>query len=379
MKVTGPVETKHTSFLFQKSFNTMEDPRRTDKGNFYYPLQEIFFLSISAMLCGFNSWLAISTFGEEKLEWLRKFFPFENGTPSHDALGKVFSKLDPVMFSECFTNWVSSLIELMDGEIVAFDGKTIRGSGAAGKGKKALHIVSAFAAGNRICLGQTGVDAKENEIVAIPELLDLIEIKGCTVTIDAMGCQKKIAKKIRQKEAHYLLMVKDNQQELKSQVQKMFEFKRPNDTHEDLDAGHGRVENRKCESISDLKFFDTKEDWFDLNTVVRIKSERYDKKTGKTGMDTRYYISSLPSDAKSILNAARSHWAVENTLHWNLDVVMKEDSALKKNGNSAQNTNIMAKIALYMLEKEKSVKKTKPQKMNKAALNDRYREKLLML
>ncbi len=181
---------------FIKHFFDLPDPRRTTKGHFYYPLEEILFLVISAVLSGVEDWTNISFFGNAKLEWLRRFFPYKHGVPSHDVLGKLFSRLDPVKFSECFTNWINTVSSLTEGEVIAIDGKSICGSGDSGNPKSALHVVSAYATENKLCLGQVTVDKKHNEIVAIPKVLELLAIKGCVVTIDAMGCQKEIASQI---------------------------------------------------------------------------------------------------------------------------------------------------------------------------------------
>ncbi len=376
MKDTGPVAVEATNNLFTESFKVLEDPRRTTKGYFYYPLDEILFLCISAVLSGMSSWLGIETFWGEKLPWLRKFFPYENGTPSHDVLGKLFARLDNGAFNECFASWANSVSELAEGETVPIDGKTIRGSGKGGV-HKALHIVSAYATQNGLSLGQVATDEKSNEITAIPKLLGLLSIKGCTVTSDAMGCQKEIAEKIASKGADYILMVKENQPGLMGQVKKLFRIARPNDSNAHVDCGHGRIETRVCETITDLRFLDGKEEWTGLQTVVRIKSERCFKQSGKAQNYERYYISSSAQGAEKFNKDIRSHWAIENNLHWNLDIVFKEDNGLKKNGNSAANFNIIAKIALAMLEKEQSTKASKPMKRARAAFSDSYREKLI--
>jgi predicted transposase YbfD/YdcC len=363
--------------VFQQFFSPLEDPRRTNKGHFYYPFDEILFLVIAAVISGAEEWVSIQLFGKAKLEWLRRFFPYKHGIPSHDVLGKLFCRLDPVRFNECFMDWVNSISDLTKGEVIAFDGKSICGSGQAGMPKSAVHVVSAYAAQTGLCLGQVGVDRKENEIVAIPQLLELLAIKGCIVTIDAMGCQKEIARKIIKQKADYILMVKDNQKELKAQVEKMFRIQ--NDCVQDQapDAGHGRVENRICYATGKLEFMDEKEQWEGIQSVVKIKSERYIKQTGQASEETRYYISSLKPDPAKLNQAIRSHWAIENNLHWSLDVVFNEDSLLKKKDYSARNFNIIAKIALALLEKETSLKASKKKKRLFAALKDDYREKVL--
>ena len=361
---------------FSSFFSSMQDSRRTSNGNFIYTMDEILFLSISAVISGSDTWVSITEFGRIKLEWLRKFFPYKNGIPSHDVLGKFFQRLDPSTFSNCFIAWIDSISKLSEGEIICIDGKTIRGSGARG-GKSALHVVSAFAAENRLCLGQKAVEGKSNEITAIPLLLDLITIKGSIVTIDAMGCQKSIAKSIIEKQADYVLMVKGNQKELKEQVESLFKSTSIKESSSEDDFGHGRIEHRKCEIITDLKYLDCKKDWTGIKSVAKIYSKRIDKQTGKESQETRYYISSLNAKARKIASAVRSHWSIENLLHWNLDVIFKEDSSLKKCGDSALNYNIIAKIALTIIDKEKSTKKSKPIKRQWAALDDHYREFLL--
>lgn len=362
---------------FIQYFISLEDPRRTNKGNYFYPLNEILFLTISAVISGADSWTMIQEFGNSKLEWLRKFFPYEKGIPSHDVLGKLFAKLNSKEFSKCFTNWINSISDYTKGEVVAIDGKTARQSGIKGKSKSALHIVSAYASQNRLCLGQEVVDEKSNEITAIPKLLKILELKGCIVTIDAMGCQTEIAKEVRKQKADYVLMVKDNQKNLKEQVEKLFKNENKTNDHTDIDSGHGRVETRTCSVINDLLFLDDKERWTDIKSIIKIESERHDKASGKTSSEVRYYISSLNIDAKNMNKIIRQHWTVENNLHWSLDVVFKEDFSLKKKGESATNFNIILKLALAMLENEKSRKLSKPAKRLTAALNDKYRERIL--
>jgi predicted transposase YbfD/YdcC len=365
--------------VFSSFFAELEDPRRTSQGNHLYPLDEILFLSIAAVISGADTWTSISLFGKAKLDWLRKFFPFKNGAPSHDVLGKVFAALDSGQFSRCFVSWVDSLAQLTAGEVIAIDGKTLCGSDDKARGKSALHVVSAFATANSLCLGQVVVDSKSNEITAIPQLLDLLTLKGCIVTVDAMGCQKNIAQAIQNKEADYVLMVKDNQKELKSQINKLFSIAPIKGEFNSWDAGHGRFEQRKCEVIDQLDFLDDRLQWLGLKTVVRLNSERTLKQTGKLTSETRYYITSLPADPQVISQAIRSHWAVENKLHWSLDVIFKEDASLKKTEYSALNFNIITKMALSLLEQEKSSKKSKPSKRLLAALDDEYRSKVLKI
>ena len=374
MTTSGP-ELAKTS-LFTQNFSTLTDPRRITKGNFQYPLEEILFLNISAIISGFTQWKEIVCFGEEKIDWLRKFFPFKNGIPSHDILNGLFNRLDTKEFNTCFMNWVNSIIVHSQGRVIAFDGKTIRGN-ASNLSDSKLHIVSAFCARNEISLGQIKVNEKSNEITAIPDLLELIAVKGCIVTIDAMGCQKKIAEKIIEKNADYILMVKENQANLKEQIEKVFNIQKPEMIDVEEDLGHGRIEKRTCEVITKLDFLDDKEDWKSLKSIIKITSERTNKKTNVYSCETRFYISSISENAKLINNSIRSHWAIENNLHWTLDVVMKEDGQLNYIGNAPENMNIMRKTAMGMLVQEKTVKESKNMKMVKALLSDTYRELIL--
>jgi len=293
------------------------------------------------------------------------------------VLGKIFAVLDPVQFSTCFREWVNAMAEFTGGEVVAIDGKTIRGSEDRFLGRSALHVVSAYASGNRLCLGQEVVAEKSNEITAIPALLKLLTVKGCIITIDAMGCQKNIAEAIIEKETDYILTVKHNQQELKEQVEKVFAMNPKAEADMTIDAGHGRIERRTCQAIENLTFLDDKEDWPGLKSIAKVISERTDKRSGHRSTETRYYISSLPAKPKTIGHAIRSHWAIENNLHWTLDMVFKEDNSLKRKGNSSINYNIIAKMALNIIERETESKSSKPQKSKQAALDDEFRSKLL--
>jgi predicted transposase YbfD/YdcC len=375
MAFLNPEYLSHQSFSHY--FSGMKDPRRTGRGNHLYPLEEILFLCISAVLSGMNDWTSICMFGDLKLPWLRQYYPYKHGIPSHDVLGKVFALLDPDEFSKGFSAWINQVAELTGGQVVAVDGKTLCGSGEKGVAKSAFHVVSAYAAEHRLCLAQEAVDEKSNEITAIPALLNMLTLKGCIVTIDAMGCQKSIAETIVNRDADYVLMVKDNQEELKSQIEKVFMLNTAKETAITLDVGHGRIEKRTCEVKDNLTFLDDAEDWKGLKTIVKVLSERTDKKSGKQSVQTRYYISSLVAEPQVIAKAIRSHWSIENNLHWSLDVIFKEDSSLKKKGNSALNYTIIAKMALAILERDTKSKISKPQKRIKAALDDEFRSILL--
>jgi len=341
-----------------------------------YPIEELLFLAISALVCGINDWQKTVIFGDQKLEWLRKYFPYKNGICSPDTFERLFSAIDVTQFEECFRNWVNDISKLSQGEVIAIDGKTMRGSYDIAKGTNAQHIVSAYATQAHLSLGQEVVNQKSNEITAIPELLNLLSINGCVVTIDAMGCQHKIATKILDKNADYILAAKLNQKDLHEQIEKVFGLTRIADTDTNIDTGHGRVETRKCCVINDLTFLDGKEKWDGIKSIVKIETERYNKTTQLTNKEMRYYISSL-NDSASIFNQnIRSHWAIENNLHWMLDVSFGEDQSRRRLKNHAVNYNIMAKTALGLL-------KNSPQKIpishkkQKAILNDDFRAKIL--
>ena len=359
------------------SFKGLKDPRRTNKGNLCYPFIEIIFLVISAVISGSNDWTSIQTFGEGQLVWLRKYFPYKNGIPSHDTLGAIFSAIDNELFGKCFADWVSRLASICHGEIIAIDGKRLRGSYDTSTSKAAIHMVSAYAVEAGVCFAGVTTDKKSNEITAIPKLLNMLALKGCVVTIDAMGCQTKIVEEIIEKEADYVIAVKENQKELSEQVKKMFELY-DGQSEEQTDAGHGRVEKRKCTVVEDLKFFDVKDQWKGIKSVLKIETERFTKITGKIQTETRYYISNLNAPPQRFNDIVRRHWHIENKLHWVLDVNFNEDKSRKRKDNSPANFNVISKIAMALLEKNNE-KKSMRQKRYKAALDVKYREKVLNL
>lgn len=366
-----------SSQIFRNCFSDLQDPRRTTKGNIQYSLDELLFVSIVGVICGYHTWGEIAEYGELKKEWFRKFFTYKK-MPSHDVLGRLFSALNPNIFSQCFVNWVSSIAQRTATDVVAIDGKTIRGAASQGN-TFPMHIVTAFCAKNKLVLGQSSVMEKCNEITAIPFLLDMLDLEGSTVTIDAIGCQKNIAEKIVGGKADYILQVKNNQQYLKDEIEDIFDGKTAREKDVIRSLGHGRIEKRTCEVISELDIFTAKENWKNIQSIVRIFSERTIKKTGEKSTEYRYYISSVKGDAKRINESIRSHWSIENNLHWTLDVTFKEDGQLKRMGNAAENFNIINKAAIGLLDNEKSTKHYKPMKRMKASHSDSYRELILKL
>ncbi len=354
----------------------MKDPRTNRYNCLKYPFEEILFLVISAALCGRTTWTGVESFAKGQLQWLRKFFPFQNGYPSHDTLGRIFSLLDNDQFGTFFIQWVAQLTEITNGEVIAIDGKRMRGSYDKTNGKSAIHMVTAYATDQCLSLGQLACEQKSNEITIIPQLLDLITLKGCVVTTDAMGCQKAIAQKVIEKEADYILQVKENQKGLLEQIEKVFNITQIADKGQSLNIDHGRVEERTCEVITDLTHLDDVEDWVELNTIVRIKAIRINKKSGKREDNTRYYISSKKDSAKAFNKNIRSHWHIENKLHWVLDVTFNEDKLRKRKGHSAANFGLISKIALTLIEKGKG-KKSRANTIEDIMFDNSFREKVL--
>jgi len=290
-----------------KYFAELRDPRV--ERNREHLLEEIRLISIAAVLSGAESWNNIAEYGEDKLEWLKTFLTLPSGIPSHDTFNRVFAALDPEEMEKGFVAWVSSIAKLTAGEVVAIDGKALRGTRETGK-KALVHMVSAWAEGNGLVLAQRKIDEKSNEITAIPKLLNALELTGTVVTIDAMGCQREIAKRMIEKKADYVLAVKGNQGLLAEQVRDSFLLLESDAVAEEIDCGHGRVEQRKCSVIADLSLIDKSTEWASLQGLVRIESERYHKATGKTEREIRYYITSLRADAARLNSVIRQHWGI---------------------------------------------------------------------
>ncbi|WP_152001204.1 ISAs1 family transposase, partial [Imperialibacter sp. EC-SDR9] len=327
--------------LFCNIFSQMKDCRTTYRGNLRYPLVEVMFLVISAVVSGANDWVVIEEFGKGQLEWLRRFFPFKYGIPSHDTLGRIFAGLESEQFNACFRQWVNQISKSSGGQVVAIDGKRMRGSYDKSADQSAIHMVSAYAAKDHLCLGQVTTEHKSNEITAIPQLLKVLVLEDCIVTIDAMGCQQAISQQIIDKRANYILGVKENQKGLLNQVEKVFTITAPEDKFTSNSVDHGRVETRTCSVISNFQFFDDYQDWPGIKSLIKVEAQRYMKDSGKTEASIRYYISSLTQSAQQINTAIRDHWAIENKLHWVLDVVFNEDASRKRKGNSAANFNVI--------------------------------------
>lgn len=359
-------------------FNAIDDPRRDITK--LHNLNDILLMGIISVICGAETWGNVEGYARAKIDFLRSFLELPNGIPSHDTFNRVFSAINSEQFEACFIAWVSSLAEMAPGQVIAIDGKAIRGAKSKGK-KSPIHMVSAWACENNLVLGQTKVAEKSNEITAIPKLLEVLAVEGGIVTIDAMGCQQDIVEKVVDRKADYIIAVKQNQKQLYQDIGDEFRFSKAITTTTDTDLGHGRIETRVCSVITDgFEHVQNKGKWASLCSLVKVESTREFKNSGKpTEKATRYYISSLKAKAGDFQKAIRSHWAIENKLHWTLDVAFGEDASRKRTGNSAQNFSILNKIALNLLKNEKTEKQGVKGKRLRAAWDNDYMLKVLKL
>ena len=341
---------------------TLEDPR-VDRTKLH-PLTDILVLSVLAVICGADSFVAIALFGRIHEEWLRTFLELPHGIPSHDTLGRVFARLDASGFEEGFRDWVQEAFARTDGQVVAVDGKCLRGSHDRGRGLGPLHLVSAWAQANRLVLAQTAVDDKSNEITAIPELLRMLVLKGCIVTLDAMGCQKAIARPIRKQGADYVLRLRDNHPGIHARLRDIFALERAgnfagyaHDYADTVGKDHGRIETRRCWTTGDpalLAHADPDRAWCDLASLVWVESER--RCGDRVTTDIRIFISSLPPKARLQLQAVRGHWSIENAHHWVMDVAFGEDGSRIRTGQAAHNMAILKRIAHNLLRQDRTLK-----------------------
>jgi predicted transposase YbfD/YdcC len=363
-------------------FATLTDPRveRTKE----HQLLDILTIALCAIISGADEWVAMEAYGNAKREWFATFLALPNDIPSHDTFGRVFAALDPDQFQHCFLAWVQSAVALTEGSVIACDGKTARRSHDRGAGKAAVHMVSAWASANRLVLGQIAVEEKSNEITALPALLNLLMLKGCIVTIDAMGCQTAIARTIIEREADYVLALKENQETLYHEVVHLFadadatdgaDYDR--DHAQTVDSGHGRVEIRRYQTISDpvtLAHLDPDAAWAGLRAIGMVEAERREK--GKVSRERRYYLTSL-GEAATFGRAVRGHWGIENGLHWVLDIAFREDESRARAGASAANLVVLRHIALNLLKKEQTAKVGIKNKRLKAGWDERYLLKVI--
>jgi predicted transposase YbfD/YdcC len=344
-------------------FSGLEDPR-IDRQKLH-KLLDIIIIAICGVICGADNWVDIEMFGNKKVDWLRQFLELPNGIPSHDTFGRVFGLLDAQQFQVCFMEWARAVNQITSGQVIAVDGKKLCGSLDNYLGKGAIYMVNAWASANQVALGQRQVDEKSNEITAIPELLAMLEIAGCIITIDAIGCQTEIAHQIVTAKADYVLAVKENQPHLSEDITYLFDLylKADNpmsyfsDYQKTVDKDHGRIEIRQCWTLPATRYLSSVrrlDEWEKIRSLAMILSER--RIGEQTTLQARYFISSLEPKAAQILASVRSHWGVENQLHWVLDVVFDEDHSRIRKDHAPQNFAVIRQIGLNLLKQEKTAK-----------------------
>jgi predicted transposase YbfD/YdcC len=361
-------------------FAALEDPR-LDRSK-AHQLLDIVVVALCAILGGADSWVAVEVFGNAKLDWFKRFLELRNGIPSHDTFGRVFRLLEPQQFQRCFLNWIESLTALPELKHVAIDGKTLRGSFDRHTGKAALHLVSAWANELRLTLGQVAVDDKSNEITAIPKLLEMLELGGALVTIDALGCQKDIAAAVRAQGADYLLTVKANQGNLFADILDTFDevIERtpttPSLTYQCTEnKAHGRDEVRQCYVTDNLNKVRDRGAWVDLNTLGMVVGER--TVDGETTQEARYFISSRPLTAVDLLAGVRGHWEIETCLHWSLDVTFHEDGCRTLKDHGPENLALLRRITLSLLKRANNKKMSISMCRAKAGWDEGFMEEAL--
>jgi predicted transposase YbfD/YdcC len=375
----------HTKPLeaIEEHFGKVNDPRKDRTKE--HKLMDIIAIAICAVICGAEGWVDIENYGNNKILWLKTFLELPNGIPSHDTFGRVFSLIDAEEFQAAFYEWVLAVNEITQGQIICIDGKCLRGSDDKRLGKRAIYMVSAWAESNHIVLGQRKVDEKSNEITAIPELLKILAISGCIVTIDAMGTQTHIAKTITEARADYVLSVKENQGHLYEDISTLFavdqeqNFKYASlEYAKTINKGHGRIDIRECWCTSNPEYLTLLrgfKNWPGLKSIAMVICTRII--AGEETKYVRYYITSLPGNAKRILSAVRKHWAIENELHWTLDVALNEDHSRVRKDQAPENFAVLRHIALNLLKQEKTAKGGIHAKQLQAAWNQDYLLKVL--
>lgn len=369
----------------------LSDPRLQRRRK--HELIDVLMIAVTALLCGAENFTHMAQFGKAKEAWLRTFLNLANGIPSHDTFRRVFMLLAPEKFSSVFLSWTQSLRAAVGAEVVALDGKTVRRSFDSAKGQSAIHLVSAWASTNRLVLGQIKVDDKSNEITAVPELLRALELAGCIVTVDALNCQKNIAKEITEADAHYVLALKGNHGTAHAEIKTFLDAaldetlapKPPGANrsagaatlaaHETVDKGHGRMETRRYYQSAALDWFAERSAWEGLRTVGMVEAQRDIR--GKRTVERRYYLSSLPLDVQTFARAVREHWGVENQLHWVLDVQMNEDQSRARSGYAAENLGLLRRLVLNQLRRDTRCQTGIRGKQLNAAWDHAYLQSLL--
>lgn len=367
--------TRLTTFRIEEHFADLPDPRRREG---IYPLVNIVTIALCAVVGGADDFVAIARWAEVKQDWLAKFLDLGAGIPSHDRFNAIFKAIKPAEFEKCLLSWITALHEVTDGQVIAIDGKTLRRSFDAASGKSAIHMVSAWATANHIGLGQVVVDEKSNEITAIPQLLEILELSGCLVTIDAMGCQREIAQKIVDAGADYVLAVKDNQPKLHEAIRDFFsehledDLKHvPHRRHETHEQGHGREDDRYYYLAKLPESFPLHENWPGLKAIgMAVRVTEHDD--GRASDDVRYYITSRYTSGRRFAEAVRGHWGIENALHWQLDVTFQEDQCRIRKGHADANFSLLRRASLSLLKNNRSRKIGVKNKRLNAAWDDAY-------
>jgi predicted transposase YbfD/YdcC len=359
-------------------FAQVPDPRLDRTKD--HQLLDILVIAICAILCGANDWVGVATFGQARRAWFRTFLALPNGIPSHDTFGRVFARLDPEAFTQAFLNWTQAIREVLSAEVIAIDGKTLRRSHDKGVGKGAIDMVSAWATANHLVLGQRKTAEKSNEITAIPELLRVLDVAGCIVTIDAMGCPTKIVETIVARGGDYVIAVKDNQKRLYQDVQDLFRGAQASnfrevahDFQQTVEKGHGRIEIRRCWTLAEPSYLDyltEARDWQGLRTVIMVEAER--QIGSLTTVETRYFIASIENNAALALYAVRGHWGIENQVHWILDIAFREDESRVRKDHGPENFAVLRHIALNLLKQDTTTRLGTQNKRLKAAWDQDY-------
>ncbi len=357
-------------------FRNLEDPRADYLVD--HQLLDIIGLTICAVVCGADTWVDIENYGRAKQVWLKGFLELANGIPSHDTIGRLFAAIDPEALQACFLSWVKSIAQVSQGEVIAIDGKTVRHSYDKEVGKGAIHMVSAWATQNRLVLGQVKVDEKSNEITAIPQLLKVLALNGCVVTIDAMGAQKEIARQIVEAGGDYILSLKGNQSNIHEDVRQLFDWTRKigfrdisHEFHQTVNGGHGRIEIRRHWLLDGVEHLVDSQLWVGLKRVGLVEAERRLPGQEPT-VERRYYLLSLDGGVERFAQGVRSHWGIENQLHWVLDVAFNEDASRVRKDHAPENLALMRHVALNLLRQDSSAKGGIKAKRLKAGWDNDY-------